>query len=224
MRGVILAAGRGSRMGPHTADRPKCLMEINGASLLERQLAALRHAAITEAAVVTGWRAERFVGKPVRLLHNPRWDSSTMVDSVAREPDPIVIGYDPDWLPLWSRRFDDPLTDAETFRLRGDGTLAQIGARPRSLEEIEGQYVGLLKFEPDGWETLRTVLAGLPAQGRRNTTALLNRLIDRVPFGLRAVPIPGPWHEFDTPSDLQVGRTALDELDKELSADKDERR
>ena len=42
MRAVILAAGRGSRLGPHTEDRPKCLVELADKPLISRQIAALR--------------------------------------------------------------------------------------------------------------------------------------------------------------------------------------
>jgi hypothetical protein len=44
MRAIILAAGRGSRMKALTSDKPKCLVELRGRSLLERQLEALRGA------------------------------------------------------------------------------------------------------------------------------------------------------------------------------------
>ena len=42
MRALILAAGRGSRMGPLGDVRPKCLVELDGRPLLDRQLAALQ--------------------------------------------------------------------------------------------------------------------------------------------------------------------------------------
>ena len=58
LRAVILAAGRGSRLHPYTENRPKCLMELGGMTLMERQLRALRGAGITDIVVVTGYRAE----------------------------------------------------------------------------------------------------------------------------------------------------------------------
>ena len=38
MRAIILAAGRGSRLNNITKDKPKCLVEINKKTLLERQI------------------------------------------------------------------------------------------------------------------------------------------------------------------------------------------
>lgn len=41
MKAVILAAGRGSRLGKYTDDKPKCLIEIGGETLLDRELRLL---------------------------------------------------------------------------------------------------------------------------------------------------------------------------------------
>jgi L-glutamine-phosphate cytidylyltransferase len=54
VRAIILAAGRGSRMGGATADRPKCLVELAGRSLLSLQIAGLRAGGITEIGLVRG--------------------------------------------------------------------------------------------------------------------------------------------------------------------------
>ena len=55
MRAVILAAGRGRRLG---ADQPKCLHEVGGESMLVRMLGALRRAGVARASLVLGYRDE----------------------------------------------------------------------------------------------------------------------------------------------------------------------
>ena len=55
--GLVLAAGAGSRMG----NRPKCLLQLNGMSLLERQLQALSLAGVRPVGVVLGHHAERIL-------------------------------------------------------------------------------------------------------------------------------------------------------------------
>jgi molybdenum cofactor cytidylyltransferase len=55
--GLVLAAGAGSRMG----NRPKCLLQLNGMSLLERQLQALIQAGARPIRVVLGHHAERIL-------------------------------------------------------------------------------------------------------------------------------------------------------------------
>ncbi len=55
---VVLAAGRGSRLGPLTASRPKCLIEVGGSPILLRLLGRLAQLGIGRAVVVVGYREE----------------------------------------------------------------------------------------------------------------------------------------------------------------------
>src|SRR5687768_6950982 len=57
-RAIILAAGKGSRLLPLTADRPKCLIELAGRTILEWQLDSLFGAGVSEISVVTGFRPD----------------------------------------------------------------------------------------------------------------------------------------------------------------------
>jgi len=77
---VILSAGQGRRLSPLTDDRPKCLIELSGKSLLHWQLDSLRSVGVKEAVVITGFRAERvdeeiarldLPGMSVRTMFNP---------------------------------------------------------------------------------------------------------------------------------------------------------
>ena len=58
MKAIILSAGQGSRLGHLVDDRPKCLIEFNGRSLLDRQLDTLEANGVREAVVVTGFHDE----------------------------------------------------------------------------------------------------------------------------------------------------------------------
>src|ERR687887_639822 len=55
---VYLAAGEGKRLRPLTGDRPKAMIELEGAPLAERALRSLRSGGIGEVIAVTGYRAE----------------------------------------------------------------------------------------------------------------------------------------------------------------------
>lgn len=241
MRGVLLAAGRGSRMGDLTRDRPKCLVELGGRPLFDWQVMALRAAGIDRLGAVRGWCGHRLEGKGVELFDNPRWAESNMVMSLAQaagwlraspcivsytdivyQPDAVAglagveadvaITYDPAWHALWSRRFPDPLADAESFRLDGDSRLEDIGRRTDSLDEVRGQYMGLLKFTPAGWARVERILDGLPAdhRDRLDMTSLLRLLIaDGVPVA--AVAVHSPWGEVDSAEDLALYRSMLDD-------------
>jgi len=77
-KGLILAAGRGSRMGKSTERSHKCLTVLDGKTLLEWQLSALRSAGIEDITVVRGYRAEMLQGD-FNTAENPRWAETNMV-------------------------------------------------------------------------------------------------------------------------------------------------
>lgn len=59
MKAIILSAGQGKRLLPLTADRPKCLLEIQGMSILEWQVRELHKCGVTDITVVTGYGADQ---------------------------------------------------------------------------------------------------------------------------------------------------------------------
>ena len=79
MKAIILSAGQGSRLGHLTDDRPKCLIDFGGRTLLDRQLDALEANGVQEAVVVTGFHDElveraiaaRTGGPKVTTVFNP---------------------------------------------------------------------------------------------------------------------------------------------------------
>jgi choline kinase len=235
MKAIILAAGRGSRMRQLTDDRPKCLVPLRGKPLLEWQLEALAAAGLHDVAIVTGYRRELLAERGLVEFHNPRWAETNMVSSLAcaREwleagpcivsysdifygapavralvacPAALAVAYDPDWLALWTRRFGDPLLDAETFRLTPERTLAEIGGKPRTVAEVEGQYMGLLRFTPQGWAEMSRIRAALPPRERdaMHMTGTLQKMVEAGRLAIAAVPCAGEWGEVDSGEDLQA--------------------
>ena len=247
MKAIILAAGRGSRMKGMTDDRPKCLVELRGKALLEWQLEALKKAGIHEIAIVTGYKRELLAGYGLVEFHNPRWAETNMVSSLgcAHEwlnAEPCIVSYsdifydvsavtslmdsaarlavtfDPHWLELWEQRFENPLLDAETFRLNSDGTVAEIGNKPVSVEDVQGQYMGLLRFTPDGWHEVVRIWAGLTAAegDKMHMTGTLQKVIEAGKIPVSAIPYEREWGEIDSADDIEVyesrGEPVLDFL------------
>ena len=190
MRGVILAAGRGSRLGHLGEGRPKCLVELAGQPLIARQIAALRRGGVDQVGVVRGYRAEMIDFPGLSYFSNERWAETSMVMSLAAAAawlragpvivsyadifyrselvrgladaeGELVVSYDRAWRRLWARRFTDPLADAETFRISAAGQLLEIGGKTARIEDIEGQYMGLFKVTPPAWSAVEALLATL---------------------------------------------------------------
>lgn len=240
MKAIILAAGRGSRMKNLTEERPKCLVELRGKALLDWQLEALRAAGVTEIAIVTGYKRELLANRGLVEFHNPRWAETNMVSSLAcaqewLQTEPCIVSYsdifyspvavqslmecraslavtyDPNWLELWTQRFGDPLLDAETFRLTSEHTLAEIGNKPKSVDEVQGQYMGLLRYTPEGWAEVLRIRSTLTTEqcDKMHMTGTLQKVIDAGRVAITAVPYSGEWGEVDSAEDLANYHTPL---------------
>lgn len=228
MRAIILAAGRGSRMGSLTDDQPKCLTVIKSKPLIEHQIDALMMAGIEDIAIVTGYKSEMLTKYGTYHFHNEKWQETNMVYSLlcAKEwldesdcivsysdiyyssqivrdlidcPDEIAIAYDPNWLELWSKRFDNPLDDAETFRIDDNGYIAEIGQKPKTIEEIQGQYMGLLKFKKGVFCKNLEMIVEI---NKISMTEFLNTLILKN-TNVKGIQNENNWYEFDTQQDYE---------------------
>jgi choline kinase len=234
MRAIILAAGRGSRLGPATAEKPKCMVELLGRPLLDWQIAALQRAGISDIVVVTGYRRDIIEALGVKTRHNPRWADTNMVASLLSARDAIdrpvlvsysdivyapaivtglmgsgadlAITYDLDWLELWQRRFADPRADAESFVVDESFRLREIGRKIDDVGKVMGQYMGLLRLTPASLTWIDGVLAAESDPVRRDKLDMTSLLGRIVAAGhpVTGVPIRGGWSEVDSPSDLVV--------------------
>jgi L-glutamine-phosphate cytidylyltransferase len=227
-------------MNQLTEERPKCLVELHGRPLLKWQIDSLKEAGITDIAIVTGYEREQLQTWGLTEFHNPRWAETNMVSSLASasewlEEEPcivsysdivydhsavsmleesdaaIAITYDPDWQAKWEKRFDDPLEDAETFQLNTDGFVNNIGDKPTSVDEVEGQYMGLLRIAPKGWSEITIILSTLPSDRRDNVhmTGMLQHVIAQDRVKITGLPYRGKWSEVDSESDLRVAEELM---------------
>ncbi|MCC5931452.1 MAG: phosphocholine cytidylyltransferase family protein [Cyclobacteriaceae bacterium] len=238
MKSILLAAGEGTRLRPYTLEVPKCLVEVEGRSLIDRQLDILTSEGISEQIIIGGYLVNKLYGRGSKILENKRFDETNMVwtlfcadeelegdiivsygdivyssqnlQSLLNSTADIAVTIDMDWEDYWSKRMEDPLSDAETLKISSDGFITEIGQKPRSLSEIEGQYMGLMKFSAEGVKTLKKVFYQAQKDGNirgKNPenaymTDLLQLMIDKG-HKIKAVPVHGGWIEVDTVDDLK---------------------
>jgi choline kinase len=229
---IVLAAGRGSRLGRHTRHLPKALVRIGGKSLLDWNLAALAAVDVHRIVVVGGHHAEKLRRPGFELVVAPDWHSdgplaSLRAASPARIAGPFLVLYadsihhpanlrrlveceadiaiagDRDWRPLWEARHEDPLSDAETYRCR-DGRLVEIGRRAAASDEIDAQFAGALRFSPHGWHEAERELRDAPSPPHDMTGLMALMVSAGVPVA--SVEIGGRWCEVDSASDLRLYR------------------
>ncbi len=240
MRAILLAAGEGNRLCPYTLDRPKAMVELAGVPLVLRQLETLRSCGVEDIVVVTGYRADAIEALGIPTRHNAAYDRTNMVTSLMCAADlldgsddlviaytdivyerrvledllacaePLCIAVDRQWRRLWELRSADPLADAETLRLDARGFVLELGKKPRTIDEIEGQYMGLIKVASSAAPELVRIHSDLDPDasydgkdlGNMYMTSFLQHLVD-LGHPLRAVPVDGGWLEVDTVEDLE---------------------
>ncbi len=237
LKAIILAAGEGTRLRPYTLDRPKCLVEVDGYSLLDRQLAVLASEDVHSIILIGGYRVEMLKRPGIEIRVNPRYAETNMVwtlfcaeddlegdvllcygdivysreilQALLKSKADIAVAIDLDWECYWRARNEDPLADAETLKLAADHRILEIGQKPKSLAEIEGQYMGLMKFSAKGVQLLKKTfhdaksagtLRGKPLE-KAYMTDLLQVMIG-LDIRLDAVTVNGGWVEVDTVTDL----------------------
>jgi len=245
---IILAAGRGSRLHPYTANCPKCLTELGGVTLIERQISTFRAAGITRIIIVSGYLGEMLTFPGTERVDNSDWAHTNMVESLFQaEPkfgDDIIVSYgdivfeprilsavldsphsisvavDRQWRPYWEMRFADPLSDAESLSLSSNGRIMDIGQPVMEIDKIEGQFIGLMRFRGGGIGDLRRTKALLgtirrpwldqrTVQNAYMTDLLMEMILTGV--DIFAIPIDGGWLEIDTPTDLDLASSIVNE-------------
>jgi choline kinase len=87
MKAIIVAAGRGRRLGPETDAIPKCMVEVGGRPILHWQLDALAAAGVDEVVVVRGYLGDRIAapaasGLDLRFVDNPDWADNNIFTSL----------------------------------------------------------------------------------------------------------------------------------------------
>ena len=186
-KAIILSAGQGSRLGHLTDDKPKCLIDFNGRTLLDRQLDALAANGVEEAVVVTGFRDDQIeaalkrrgeAGPSVKTVYNPFYKVADNLGSLFVAKHEI----DGDTL-VWNG--DTLVSDALMARVVGNeaqegicvtidrkqayddddmkvvvdeaGRLHAIGKR-LEMDKVNAESIGLLAFRGPGAETFRNAI------------------------------------------------------------------
>lgn len=224
---VILAAGRGSRMGTVTDRRPKCLLPIGDGTLLDHQLDALSAAGVGRIWIVTGYESEqirRASEGRAKVVYNGLWAETNSLYSLwlcrdlCRGGPLLVLNSDvlahPD---LISRLLMHPGNafsydstsgfDDEHMKVDlEDGWLISM-SKSLACNRVKGENVGILRFDERAVPQLFSEVDSLVRGGGRDLwlASAVERLARRV--RIRGVDVCDlPWCEIDFPDDLLSAR------------------
>lgn len=176
-RAVILGAGQGSRLLPLTEDLPKCLLDLEGRSMLEWQLRGLAEVGVREVVVVTGFRSDKVEaalrdiappGLVARTLFNPFYKvadnlASCWMARTEMRGDCLLINGDTLFEPAIARRLIEapaaPITltidrkpryDDDDMKVSTEGERLRAVGKKLPAAEVNGESIGFSRFQGEG--------------------------------------------------------------------------
>ena len=243
MRGIILAAGKGSRPTGTAGDAPKCLVTAGGLTLIERQIRTLNRAGIDDIVVVVGCQAERVrrtCGQDITYVENVRFAQTNSMYSlwmarallyegfvvlncdVLFHPvllDDLLSARHENALLLAYREADQPPFGDEEMKVKVRCGRVAAMSKQMDSEEADGENLGIVKFGPHGAARLVEIMDRLVAAGGLREWAPRAFAEFARTNPLHAIGTRGfPWIEIDFPDDYQ---RALREVLPDIEADGD---
>ncbi|CAN5889110.1 NTP transferase domain-containing protein [soil metagenome] len=234
MKGIILAAGAGTRLNGQDTAMPKCMLSFAGRPLIELQLRALRSCGIDEVTVLVGFEADRVrraCGEGVQFIENTRFSQTNSLYSLSLARPVLMDGFvvmncDVLFHPallldlLTARHADallvsypkdgDPPFGEEEMKVHvRRGRVVDMG-KDLSPSMTDGENVGIAKFSADAAASL------VAAMDRRLDAGNLRDWAPRAfadyarEGALYAIGTRGlPWTEIDTADDYRYASTVV---------------
>lgn len=237
---LILAAGRGSRLGPETDGRPKSLVDLGGVTPIELQVEVLASRGVTRIVVVTGYRRDQVEAAVMARLPlqvaaefvwNPFWSVTNVIGSVWTARQALRGGFvylhadtvfEPSILDDLLAADADAILPIDFRPCEPEQMKAQVAgdrvvhlSKELAAADAAGEFIGIGVFQGSALGPIRDGMERELAAGGLNSyfEAAINRAIDDSGLLVRAVPTAGrAWAEIDFPADLDHARQLLPRL------------
>lgn len=173
MRAIVIAAGQGTRLRPHTADRPKCMVEVAGKPMLHHQLDAFERAGIDDVVVIGGYKKRGIDAPGARVVANTEYASNNIlqslfcagphlvgdvivsygdivyapeiVEALVESHAPGTLVVDRAWRATYEDRTDHPIEQAELCEISPHGVVTRVGKKV-GPDNAFGEFIGLCKL------------------------------------------------------------------------------
>jgi choline kinase len=194
-----------------------------------------------DVAIIGGYLQNKIVAPGVKKFSNPEYDKTNMVatlfcaqewmkpgenllicysdivyspeivKAVIKNDGEVSLAADKNWKKLWSIRMENPLEDAETFKISNNGKLTEVGKNPNSYDDIEAQYIGITKIRGDKVKDFIDFYEQLDQSqlydgknfANMYMTSLIQQLID-AKWDVCPAIVNGGWFEVDSVEDIEV--------------------
>ena len=190
-------------------------------------------------AIVGGYKHEDLQGFGLEVFNNARFSSTNMVSTLfcasnfMVQNEDLIISYgdivyeekilealissdaelsvvaDKSWERLWRLRMSNPLDDAETFIMDERQHINELGKRPKSITEVQAQYIGLIKVRKDMVQNFKDTYHEMDRDciydGQNFDNMYMTSFIQYLIYNqweVKATLINNGWLEVDTLEDL----------------------
>tara|TARA_Y100000816_G_C26075106_1_gene565833 strand:- start:12 stop:1133 length:1122 start_codon:yes stop_codon:yes gene_type:complete len=182
-KALIVAAGLGSRLKKHTENLPKCMLDFNGKTLLQRQIEAYKQNGIEDITVIRGYKKEKINYKDLKYVTNKDYKNNNILNSIFYAEKiingNIIIAYsdilfdssvvkrllnsdhdisvvvDIDWRGYYVGRKDHPLSEAENVIFDSNNQVIKIGKIGAKKNDVHGEFIGMIKLSKKGSEIFK---------------------------------------------------------------------
>ena len=235
MRAIILAAGASRRLLPFTAEKPKCLININGGTILDHQLDILNSFGIKDIVIVVGYKKESIYNAvesnwpelQIKFVENPIYDETNTLYSLWLTREYLMekflyINADvlchPDVI---GRLLESPNSSCLAVDIKkcgeeevkvildGETRIKSIG-KELDLSISSGEFIGIGKHGAEGNRRFIEILNSEVEKGNSSKffEFALDRLIDEFPYQIVDIS-ELPCIEIDFQKDLEEARNVI---------------
>jgi phosphoenolpyruvate phosphomutase len=230
--GAVVLAASGGNLGEMTENKPKCMIDIRGQSLLQRLVTSLSNGGVRDISVVRGAFKEAVHLSGIQTIDNDRFAETGELFSLACAKDKLagelVVSYGDvlfrDYiLDGLLQTEGDIVIVADATTRKGDlvatnhpYTGSYLDEEPVHLTgmaaamdvaQASGEWIGLARFSAQGSEWLRAEIAAIEAEGLLESAdlpLLFSRLAAKHPVAVHF--ITSHWLDVDTLTDLAAAR------------------
>ena len=232
IQGIILAAGRGSRLGHLTKKKPKSFNVIGNKRYIDIVIDNFQKNNIKKINIVVGYKKKLFKKFPHKKLVNEKWRSTNILYSLTRaskilksntcivsysdiiydkealkllikEKGDIVILNNKNWKKTWKLRFKNPLKDLENFDFKGK-YLTKIGGKVNTMSSVKGQFAGLFKISPRGWKIISKFNKTYKIDiNSLDITSFFSKFLEKNKKIIKVINYNKSWFEIDTLNDFR---------------------
>ena len=230
MQLIVLAAGKGSRLPNKFRNKPKCMTEINGKSILEHNKSFFLK--FKKRIIITGYKSKlinNYAKKNnFRIIKNKNYSSTNMVYSLFLAKkfvnDDVLVCYgdiifdskifnvlnkfnnlvplNMNWLSLWKKRMNTNLIkkDAENVKIKNK-QLIEIGTKFKKFPDC--QFMGLIKISKNNFFILENFFKSF-CNKKIDMTNFLNFVIKNKICKFYVQKVKNFWFEIDTHNDIKI--------------------